>query len=144
MSPLSQLDKKLLQSPLIQISAVGKIAKAIVVYVHIPDTDYRCSDCWKFIPETLRCAELGLSDVVLPQGYCELWSYGSPIPGLQPLGCYRPEQVGYGEDPRGTKCRRCVNYDNGYCKVVDEASAGDDPGRIDPNACCNAQEPRYV
>lgn len=134
---------KMTQAKQVKASTSGKITKVGAGYLHVLETDYRCSDCWKFIPETSRCAELGISDVVRPNGYCTMFSYGSPVPGLQPWGSYRPEQVGYGELPDGTRCKNCEYFSViGDCKIVDKNSIGDDPGMITSNGCCANQEPR--
>lgn len=113
---------------LVQISKVG------AGYVYRKGTDYRCADCWKFIAQIQRCAELGPRDVVRKNGYCTLWASGETKHFLPTHGSYSPEQVAYGEDPRGTKCGRCVHFDGlDACEIV--------KGRIDKDACCNNQEP---
>lgn len=112
----------------------GKTPKSLAGYVFYPESVYRCLQCWKFIPEQQRCAELGLTDVVRPNGYCTLWSFGTPKSGLTPNGCYTPEQVRYGEDPRGTLCQNCINFRKpNRCTEVQ--------GEIQERGCCNFQQP---
>lgn len=103
-------------------------------YVERVATDYRCRDCWKYIPATRRCAELGRNDVVSPNGYCILWAEGRQAQHLEPHGSYTKSEVGYGEDPNGTLCRRCEYFDgHSSCKIVE--------GTISPHGCCDNQEP---
>lgn len=112
----------------VQISKVG------AGYVYRKGTDYRCKDCWKFMPMRQRCAEMSLIDVVLKNGYCTMWSEGPAHSGSM-YGSYTKEQVGYGEDPKGTKCGRCKHFDGrDACEIVQ--------GKIDKDACCNNQEPK--
>jgi hypothetical protein len=111
------------------------ISKVGAGYVYRKDTDYRCADCWKFIPQTERCVEFGPGKRVLATGYCINWSPGERVHFLPPMGSYQSAQLGYGEDPRGTKCGRCKHFDGlDACEIVE--------GRIDRDACCNNQEPR--
>lgn len=127
----------------LQAEATTKIPKVAVGYVYRYGTDYRCKDCWKFIPKTQQCAEYGKTDTARANGYCILWAFGTPKPGLVPTGAYTPLETGYGEKVNGTKCYRCGNFIQGdLCKRVDEKSPGDTPGKIDPNACCQAQYPK--
>lgn len=122
-----------------------KVSKLGAGYVKRDGTDYRCIDCWKFIPETERCAEAHEHETARPFGSCINWAQGPAVPGLKPRGAYTLEELGYTEDRNGTKCKRCRFYDieaKNYCHVVDENSEGDTPGIIDPNACCDNQEPR--
>lgn len=113
---------------------INKVSKVGAGYVEIPDTSYRCRDCWKFIPGTRQCAELRQSDRVSPNGYCTLWSFGNPIKGLVPQGAYLPDEVGYGEDKDGTFCKNCEYFEGISCDKV--------KGLIRPLACCNNQSPR--
>ena len=131
-----------LQLPVIQ-AASKKIPKVAVGYVYRPGVDYRCRECWKHIPATQQCAELRPQDTARPNGYCIVWAFGIPRPGLVPTSAYTPEEVGYGEKVNGTKCHRCGNFVTpDRCKRVDENSPGDTPGEINYDACCQAQWPR--
>src|SRR6185295_7691300 len=130
---------------------INKVTKTGAGYVLIAQTDYRCRDCWKFLPDHAltepsgRCAELGPDDVVKPNGYCTLWSYGNPQAAgtsLKPSRAWEPHEVGYGEDLNGTKCGRCEYFLasdarglTGACEKV--------RGGINAKACCNNQEPAH-
>lgn len=112
-----------------------KISKVGAGYVHVPRTEYRCRDCWKFLPKLHRCAEITTGERIESHGYCILWSKGGPDPGLNVRGHYTAAEVGYGTLVAGTLCRRCTHF-NGKdaCEIV--------RGRIDPQGCCDNQEPR--
>jgi hypothetical protein len=133
-------------TPMIQIGAVAapaKVTKEGAGYIHRDGTDYRCRDCVLFIPKSKRCAIHRNEDLIQPNGYCTQWAEGKPQPGLVPLGCYTPKETGYGELRNGTKCVRCVFFNGSNdCKRVNKDSSGDDPGSINPNACCANQQPR--
>jgi hypothetical protein len=123
-----------------------KVTKNGATYVFRHDTDYRCEDCWKWLPDTEQCLEFRPQDVVKAHGYCSYWSFGEPgMIDAEPTGSYLPEELGYSEDPHGTQCHRCIYKNPGddtYCHRVDESSPGDTPGQIHPNGCCANQEPR--
>lgn len=125
------------------LAGTRQITKTDAGYVHRDGVDYRCRECWKFLPSQNACASLQLTDTVRANGTCILWEIGPPRPGLMPLGCFEKDQVGYTENPNGTKCYRCVMFlPSGACMRVDKNSPGDDPKRIDRNGCCNSQSPR--
>ncbi len=119
-----------------------KLSKQQAGYIHRSATDYRCEDCPHFVPEAQGCAIHKPSETILARGYCTYWVHGAPA-GLEAgaLGQLTRIESAYGEDPNGTKCSRCTNFDAGYCRKVDEKTPGDDPGRIDRNGCCNVQTP---
>lgn len=134
---------------IIQLTAAGatpkpsKVTKVGAGYVHHAGSDYRCRECWKFIPATNQCAEFRSQDTAKPHGTCTYWAFGKPVAGLKPSGAFTPAELGYTEDPNGTKCIRCKYFDSkGYCQKVDESSPGDDPGKITPGACCANQTPK--
>jgi len=121
---------------------VAKLLKSQAGYIHRPSTDYRCEDCPHFVPENAGCAIHKPSELIQARGYCTYWVYGRPA-GLEAgsLGQLTCLESAYGEDPNGTQCFRCTNFDDGDCKKVDEKSPGDDPGKIARNGCCNVQTP---
>ena len=119
----------------ISSSSYVKITKIGAGYVERQGTDYRCSDCWIFIPDKQRCGTFGANDVVKPSGYCVYWEFGKPLVGIRPMNSYTPAQAGYGEKVNGTKCQRCKHSDGkGNCEIVE--------GPIKPNGCCNNQSPK--
>ena len=121
-----------------------KVTKIGAGYVFIKGAEYRCRDCWKLCQNKTRCAEMRTWDPVKPNGYCILWAHGTPRSDLIPTGAYTPEELGYGEEPNGTKCYKCQYFDQKWrksCERVDEKSRGDTPGLIHPHACCGNQEP---
>jgi hypothetical protein len=111
-----------------------KISKVGAGYVFRPGTEYRCKDCWKFIPGSEQCAEIASIREIKPGGYCILWSKGEPR-HQQVFGNYTVEEVGYGELPNGTLCRRCEHFDGAHsCEIVE--------GEIKHGACCDNQQPK--
>lgn len=117
-----------------QVSLI-KISKVGAGYIEQEGTDFRCRDCWKFIPASRQCAEMRVDDRVKPNGYCTMWAYGSPQSGLRPSGAYTPEEIGYGELKNGTKCERCTHYEgDGKCEIVDGVIE-------DEIGCCANQKP---
>ena len=112
-----------------------RISKVGAGYVYRKGTEYRCKDCWKYLPKFERCQELSDSAVVKPNGYCILWSEGKPDNDGWVSGAYTPAEVGYGEKTNGTLCRRCEHFDGASkCELVE--------GVILPGACCDNQEPK--
>jgi hypothetical protein len=114
-----------------------KVTKTGATYVFRLGTDYRCVDCWKWLPNVTGCMEMpGANGLVTENHYCTYWS---------PRGGFTPEELGLSDDPNGTQCHRCIYKNPGddkYCHRVDESTPGDTPGQIHPNACCAHQEPR--
>lgn len=112
---------------------IEKLSKPAAGYIYAAPTDYRCRECWKFDPDG-RCAETRAGIKVKPNGYCILWSKGEPM-SVEREGIYMLAQIGYGEKPNGTKCKRCKHFDgSNACELVE--------GIILPDACCDAQEPK--
>ena len=143
---ISPVPKTVLHVPVLN-AAPKKASKTDAGYVHRIGTDYRCIDCWKFIAETEQCAEYRVTDSAKVNGTCTEWSFNNPLVMIAgvvvPNGALSPEVTGYTEDPKGTKCIRCAHFDPlGFCERVDEKSIGDDPGEINPNACCRFQKPK--
>lgn len=122
---------------------INKIGRVEAGYLYIQGTDYRCSDCWCFIPGKAGsdglCQQFSKDDIVSPHGYCNMFAYGNPVANAIPRKAYTPDEVGYGEDSRGTKCVRCRHFMStgssgaGVCEVVE--------GSVKTGACCNSQEP---
>ena len=121
-----------------------KIAKVSVGYIHRRGSDYRCKGCVMFIPDIERCLIHGEDQIIRAIGYCVYWAKGKPFPGLKPMGSVSKLESGYGEDPNGTTCAKCEYFleATSDCQKVDRNSPGDDPGRIDPGACCGNQDPK--
>lgn len=130
----------------VQKQRQGKSSKQAVLYLHVLNTDYRCRDCVLFIAPSQRCAIHGQADVIRANGYCGFFAKGRPVAsGMRPGGNVTKAQSGYGEDPNGTTCRRCVFFSKKQhdCLKVDKDTEGDDPGEINPAACCNEQTPKH-
>lgn len=121
-----------------------KISKVGAGYVYVPRADYRCRECWKYVPNhehgncmeiSGNCMEIRSGVVIKPEGYCILWSKGDPFGADPGSGPYRAEQVGYGESRNGTTCARCKHFDGtSRCEIVE--------GTVAPGGCCNNQEPK--
>ena len=119
-----------------------KKPKAVVLYIHVPGTDYECEDCLFFITNQ-KCLLHRPTDLILATDSCGLFVYGKAIENARPLGIINPVQSGLTHSKNGFSCKRC-NYFNSQpqkCTQVDETSDGDDPGIIHPDACCNAWSP---
>ena len=121
-----------------QRKSQAKITKVGAGYVYREGAEYRCDECWKFIPSRGKCAEIRSMRIIRPNGYCIQWSKGKPGRVSEVYGDYAPEEVGYGEKPEGTLCRRCDHFDGtNRCEVV-----GKNDPEIKPGACCDNQEPK--
>src|ERR1700730_17174863 len=120
-----------------------KISKASVLYIHIEGTEYQCSDCTIFHadPRALKCSVHQKQFRILGIGSCGLFYRGRPAG--RDFGYLTLTQSGYEESKEGFSCKRCRRYlpERMDCRHVDKDSAGDDDGRIHPNACCNDWKP---
>ena len=119
-----------------------KLDKSVVVYIHKQGTQYQCKDCKSFMPGSNGCAKYSQGIKVKPFGSCTEWEQGKPSDNQQPSGAFTKQETGYEDNGPGFSCKRCeyFNEDRLDCKKVNKASLGDDPGWIDPDACCNAWE----
>ena len=117
-----------------------KIAKQAVLYLRKDGTDYQCRDCSMFLAGPERCSIHGPKDRIRAVGSCGYFVKGKPMPNMKPMGEVTVLESGYVESLRGFSCKRCGNYQPAAyrCRVVNEASKGDDAGEIHPDACCNA------
>ena len=89
-----------------------------------------------------KCAKFGRGDTARANGTCILWPLGAPVQ-ITPNNSYTSSELGYTENPNGTKCKRCSNFlAPNDCRMVDRSSPGDDPRVIHPEACCAAQSPK--
>jgi hypothetical protein len=118
-----------------------KISKEAVLYIHIEGTEYQCCDCTLFHPSRTFCSVHQPRFIILGIGSCGLFYHGRPAG--KGSGYLTPTQSGYAESKEGFSCKRCRRFihDRMDCRHVDKNSAGDDPGRIHPNACCNDWKP---
>jgi hypothetical protein len=99
-----------------------------------------------FIPQEERCWIHGDETVIKPYGTCGYFVKGKPQPNLKPMGSLSKLESGYTEDGGhvGYSCKRCEYFSPAAldCQKVDKDSAGDDPGKIHPDACCANWEKR--
>ena len=135
---------------------MSKIPKSAAGYMHKYGTDYICAECVAYDPEDRRCLHLGPGDIVLPFDGSNFFEKGEPG-SIQPsepelaldedqdsaMSLLTPQQIGFARSNFGFGCRRCSHFMPGLddCNAVDRESPGDDPGRVDPHACCNLWEP---
>src|ERR1051326_8676544 len=115
-----------------------KIDKQVVMYVNLPETDYKCEQCIYY--KEKKCALYGPTVDIKPYGGCNMWIHGEPNRYDLPfLGLLTKLQTGYTENKNGFSCKRCEEFlpAGSGCKKVNRFSAGDDPGMISPNGCCN-------
>ena len=122
-----------------------KIPKRAVLYLHVIGTDYTCAECpWWLSSE--QCVLHGRGVRISATGSCGFWVPSEELTssersklGRAPLGLVTQYQSGYEDSVDGFSCKRCDAFvPGGNCRVVDRLSEGDDPGRIDPDACCSA------
>lgn len=130
---------------------LNKLPKTAVGYMMKSGTQYTCSDCAAYDPDSRRCLFLGADDVVLPMDGCNLFMKGeveSIVPaegkgrdtdGDSAMGLVTLQEVGFVSSNFGFSCKRCENFLEGFseCKVVDADSDGDTQGIIAADACCN-------
>lgn len=122
---------------------MAKISKAAAGYVHFENTDYKCSQCWKWEPNgevKNSCAEV--TGIIRANGGCNTYVQGKPQTQIVAISLSRKlsrEEAGYTESPVGFSCKRCEYFlrDNWDCRKVDKDSDGPDRGAISPQACCN-------
>lgn len=114
-----------------------KVSKASVLYIHIPGTEYQCSDCTMLHPKEKSCSIHQKKFKILGIGSCGLFYFGPPAG--KGFGYLTIIQTGYEENPEGFSCKRCRRFLPARldCRHVDRNSPGDDPGLIHPDACCN-------
>ena len=122
---------------------MGDISKEAVLYIHLRDTEYSCSDCTMFIPHKQGCSIHKRTEDIANIGSCGFFYQGEPAG--KGSGYLTIIQSGYEESEDGFSCKRCAHFlgvdDDEGCEIVDADSEGDDVGFIDPDACCNAWEP---
>ena len=120
----------------------GKVSKEAVLYVFRPEGNVTCGMC-VFRKDFTKCAIL--NDAVASYGSCGFYIHGDvndANPKMPWIGTVTKEEAGYIENKTGFQCKRCEEWipNTRDCKKVDKLSAGDTPGEIHPNGCCNAWE----
>lgn len=124
----------------------NKIPKEAVLYIFRPETQYTCSVCVFAKNKSTKCAWFGPKEEIKPYGSCGFWGHMDPkneqTPEIPWLGIVTKEQAGYDENKNGFSCKRCEYWGikDLSCEKVNRFSAGDTPGIIHPNACCNRWE----
>ncbi len=126
---------------------MGHIPKQSALYIWRPETSELCGEC-AFLKKRedgkSGCAFFGSGAEVNPkQGSCGYWSHAHPKQFDIPwMGIFTPEELGYAENKYGFGCWRCEYHAFGKndCSLVDKDSDGDNPGKIEPRACCSLWE----
>jgi hypothetical protein len=121
----------------------GKIEKQAALYVFRPEGNVTCGMCI-FRKDKTKCAIL--NDKIELYGSCGFYIHGDvddDNPKMPWIGTVTKLEAGYVENKTGFQCKRCEEWVaiGRSCKKVDKYSAGDTPGEIHPNACCNIWEP---
>lgn len=118
---------------------MNKIPKSAVLYIHDAGTQYTCDDCVFF--KQGKCALFGPSVEIKPYGSCGFFIQRHKSLDIPWIGGISKKEAGYEENEPGFSCKRCEEFIlSGDCKKVDKDSAGNDPGEINKNACCNRWE----
>jgi len=123
---------------------VAKVSKTNAGYVFFDGTEYKCTDCYKFLKMSLNCVEVG--GKILNIGGCNTFvpggqvDYGAPLPIVKEK--LTKVSAGYTENRPGFSCKRCEYFDpeNWDCVKVDKESEGPAKGVIHPNGCCDFWE----
>lgn len=117
---------------------IKKVSKQGALYIHRKGTDYQCKDCIMFIPDKERCLIHSDVQVIKPEGTCGYFVKGKPYPGLRPTGALSKLESGYIDYKPTGGCDHCEYFfkTKKDCMVVDKDTPGDDPGSIEPDACC--------
>lgn len=100
----------------------------------------QCSTCWKFTGKT--CLEFSSKDLIKPTGSCGLYSVGKPQSdnvGKEKAGT-TPEIAGYVD--RKVRCEHCEFFeeDDNDCLLFRTLNIKN--CKVNPDGCCNAQEPK--
>lgn len=119
------------------VEEVKKIDKGTVGYIHKEGTDYTCAEC-AFYKEK-KCALYGPQVSIEPFGGCNLWVQAGRRPAVPWIGGVTKVETAYLENKDGFSCKRCEEFlpEQKVCEKVNKLSAGDDPGIIAADACCN-------
>ena len=118
-----------------------KWPKSNALYIHRDGADYTCSQCMLWIADTNQCVIHHPTIQITGDMGCGFWVMGTPMKGVKPQGDLDPWESGLAKSPFG--CKNCEYFDpSGDCSKVDKESEGDDPGEINPGACCTRMEPK--
>lgn len=122
-------------------SGTGKLPKSSVLYAHYSGESYDCDDCAFWLTDK-RCIIHRSNLTINKDDKCGFMIQGRPDSySGKPFLNLDPAQTGLVRDWGGRGCSVCEYYSvNHDCSKVDKNSDGDDPGEINPNACCALQE----
>lgn len=126
---------------------LSRVTKAQAGYINVPGTDFTCASCC-FLKDSgggaWGCAYFGPAETVSREtGSCNRWAWGPRGSALPWLDNFNKTELGYAENKTGFGCKRCEYFSIAKrdCKKVDKDSAGDTPGSISVDGCCDFQEP---
>lgn len=118
-----------------------KLPKTSVLYAHYSGESYDCDDCAFWLTDK-RCIVHRSDLTVNEDDKCGFMIQGKPDTFWgKPHLNLDPKQTGFVRGWGGEGCRVCVYYNTSRdCEKVDKNSPGDDPGEINPMACCALQK----
>ncbi len=117
------------------------LPKEVVLYIHRENTNITCGQC-VFVKGN-KCKLFGINSAISSvAGSCGMFIKGEENDAVPFIGTLTKIETGYLENKNGFTCSRCEEYlpEQRACKKVDKNSKGDDPGKIEPGACCNRWE----
>lgn len=117
------------------------IDKEAVLYIHRENTNITCGQC-VFIKSN-KCKLFGNTVTVSREsGSCGFFIKGEENDAITFIGTITKVEAGYLENKNGFTCARCEEFlpEQRACKKINKDSKGDDPGKIEPGACCNRWE----
>ena len=119
-----------------------KLSKGSALYIHASGGDYDCDDCVFFVGRD-RCNIHGPNDEISPEGSCGYFIQGRGNTFDRKFLRLTKDETGYVDDVGGASCKRCKHFGRpDDCELVNRMSDGDDPGQINPDACCCLWEAR--
>lgn len=124
----------------LSVSKIRKLSKGSALYIHATGGEYDCDDCVFFV-DGRRCNIHGPNDEISPDGSCGYFIQGRADTFDGKFLRLTKDETGYVDDVGGASCKKCKHfkYPSDHwtdCELVNRMSDGDDPGQIDPDACC--------
>lgn len=133
---------RLVQIQLSRTSGTRKLPKTSVLYAHYSGEAYDCDDCAFWLSADDKCVIHRSNFPVHDEDKCGFMIQGAPDTFRnRPHLNLDPDQTGFVRNWGGKGCKVCVYWSSDRdCEKVDRNSDGDDPGEINPGACCVLQK----